>query len=53
LDWNPQGTRKSGRPRTTWKKHNRMGNAEGWKETKGVALDRTKRKSSMKALCSI
>jgi hypothetical protein len=25
---------------------------KSWKETKGLALDRTKRKSSMKALCS-
>jgi hypothetical protein len=30
-----------------------MGNAEGWKETKGLALDRTKRKSSMKAVFHI
>jgi hypothetical protein len=40
LDWNPQGTRKRGRPRTTWKKHHRMGNAEGWKK-----LERDKRTS--------
>jgi hypothetical protein len=40
MDWNPQGTRRRGRPRTTWKKHNRMGNAEGWKK-----LERDKRTS--------
>jgi hypothetical protein len=55
LDWNPQDTRKRGRPRTTWKRTierelQKVGTS--WKGAKGLALDRTKWKSFMKALCS-
>jgi hypothetical protein len=54
LDWNPQGTRTRGRPRTWSRITAREMQTVGinWKETKGLALDRTKWKSLTKALRS-
>jgi hypothetical protein len=42
LDWNPQGTRKRGRSRATWKRRNErylQKARKGWKEAKGLALE--------------
>jgi hypothetical protein len=55
LDWNTWGTRKRGRPRTTWKRTTagelqKVGRS--WKEAKGLALDTTKWKSLMNVLYS-
>ena len=55
LDLNGQGTRNRGRPRATWKIRRSwqlQKAGKRWKDAKGLALDRRKRKSSMKALCS-
>jgi hypothetical protein len=55
LDWNPQGTRKRGRPKKTWRRSvmeeaRREGKA--WREVKRLAADRSRRKSFVAALCS-
>jgi hypothetical protein len=55
LDWKPQGTRKRGRPKKTWKRSvveeaQREGRA--WREVKWLAADRSRWRSFVKALCS-
>jgi hypothetical protein len=55
LNWNPQGTRNRGRPRTTRKRTRERELQKvriSWREAQGLALDRTKSKSFTKALCS-
>jgi hypothetical protein len=55
LDLNPQGTRKRGRPKKTWKgsaveeaqKEGRV-----WREVKWLAVDRSRWRSFMEALLS-
>jgi hypothetical protein len=45
MDWNPQGTRKRGRPRTTWKRVREgelQTSGNSWKGAKGLVWDRTK-----------
>jgi len=45
MDWNPQGTQKRGRPRTTWKiirEWELQTSGNSWKGAKGLAWDRTK-----------
>jgi hypothetical protein len=42
LDWNPQGRRKRGRSRTTWKRRNerKLQKArKSWEEAKGLASE--------------
>ena len=55
LDWNPQGTRRRGRPTNSWRRtldielrKTRM----SWGEAKARAMDRAKWKDVVKALCS-
>jgi hypothetical protein len=55
LDWNPQGRRKSGRPKKAWRrsvmeKAQREGRT--WREVKGLAADRSRWKSFVEALRS-
>ena len=55
LDWNPQGKRRRGRPRKTWRRSvheeaERMG--KSWEQLKGVARDREEWKALTEALCS-
>jgi hypothetical protein len=55
LDWNPQGYRKRGRPKRTWRRTiedeiRRTGRT--WNEVKGIAGDRNAWKIFMDALCS-
>jgi hypothetical protein len=48
MGWNPQGTRKRGRPKTTWKRIREwelQTSGYSWKGAKGLAWDRTKWKS--------
>jgi len=55
LDWNPQGYRRRGRPKRTWRR-----TVEGeirsirrsWNGVKGIAGDRNARKLFMDAVCS-
>jgi hypothetical protein len=44
LDWNPQGTRKRGRPIKTWKSVMEEAQREGmtWREAKRLAADRSR-----------
>jgi hypothetical protein len=55
LDWNPQGPRKRGRPKKTWRK-SVMEEAERegrtWKEVKRLAADRSRWKTFVESLCS-
>jgi hypothetical protein len=55
LDWNPQGTRKRGRPKKTWRRSiMEEAQREGmtWRKVKRLAADRSCWKSFMEALCS-
>ena len=55
LDWNPQGKRKRGRPRNTWKRTTEaeLNNINiSWKEVKTQAKDRKKWRTVVSALCS-
>ena len=55
LDWNPQGKRKRGRPRQTWKRSLQTELSSiniSWEEAKTSARDRRRWKSAVEALCS-
>jgi hypothetical protein len=55
LDWNPQGTRKRGRPKKTWKRsvvEEAQSEGRTWREEKWLAADRSRWRSLVKALCS-
>ena len=54
MDWNPQGTRKRGRPRITWRRSIQKDLKEinmTWCEAKRAAQDRQKWKAIVDALC--
>ena len=54
LEWNPQGNRKKGRPKNTWRRdlsHEAKKIGKTWGEMKMVAKDRKKRKEAVIALC--
>ncbi|PZC71361.1 hypothetical protein B5X24_HaOG213580 [Helicoverpa armigera] len=56
LDWNPQGKRKRGRPKQSWRRTiiaeaATMGRT--WSEIKREAQDRTRWRSTVDALCPI
>ncbi|KAI8519143.1 hypothetical protein Bbelb_024000 [Branchiostoma belcheri] len=55
LDWNPQGTRKRGRPRLSWKRGVRKDLTAAntsWHEVKTIARDRGRWRAFTEALCS-
>jgi hypothetical protein len=55
LDWNPQGYRRRGRPKRTWRRTTEgeiRGTRRSWNEVKGIAGDRINWKLFMDALCS-
>ena len=55
LDWNPQGARRRGRPRITWKRsiaEEIRGENKTWREHKALATQRERWKSFRHALCS-
>jgi hypothetical protein len=55
LDWNPQGTRKRGRPKKTWRRsimEEAQRGGRTWREVKRLAADRSRWKSFVEALCS-
>ena len=55
LDWNPQGTRKRGRPKITWKRtvvDEASKAGKTWTEVKALAQNRTRWRLFVDALCS-
>jgi hypothetical protein len=55
LDWNPQGYRRRGRPKRTWRRtieDEIRGTGRSCNEVKGIAGDRNAWKLLMDALCS-
>ena len=55
LEWNPQGKRKRGRPRQTWRRsllEELKTAGKSWEAAKSIAGDRTKWKVMVEALCS-
>lgn len=55
LDWNPQGKRRQGRPRNTWRRtvENELGKAGAtWNEAKSTAANRVRWRTFSAALCS-
>jgi hypothetical protein len=55
LDWNPQGARRRGRPRKTWKKtveEEAADMGKTWKEVKRLANNRTRWRGFTDSLCS-
>ena len=58
LTWQPEGKRKVGRPKTTWrrtveKERKDLGGWQTWNVARTQASDRTKWKKSVEALCAI
>ena len=56
LTWHPDGKRKVGRPKTTWrrtveKERENLG-WRSWNEARAIAKDRDKWKKSVEALCA-
>jgi hypothetical protein len=54
LDWNPQGYRRRGRPKRTWRRtieDEIRGTRRSWNKVKGMAGDRINWKLFMDALC--
>ena len=55
LDWNPQGYRRTGRPKRTWQRtieDEIRSTRRSWNKVKGIAGDRNAQKFFMNALCS-
>jgi hypothetical protein len=53
LMWNPQGSRKRGRPRNSWQRSTLTeAGKRSWKELRSIARDRTKWKELVDNLCS-
>lgn len=55
LNWNPQGKRKVGRPKNTWRRsiqNELKGVGKSWNEAKAIALNRTRWRCFIEALCS-
>jgi len=54
LDWNPQGYRRRGRPKRTWRRTTDeiRSTKRSWNEVKGIAGDHDAWKLFMDALCS-
>ena len=54
MDWNPQGQRKRGRPKQTWRRsvHNEaLREGKSWNEVKQLARNRIRWRSFVDALC--
>ena len=55
LDWNPQGYRRRGRPKKTWRRkieYEIRNTGRSWNEVKGIVGDRNAWKLFVDALCS-
>ena len=55
LDWNPQGNRRRGRPRQTWRRSvldEASAAGKQWKEVKALAQNRVRWRSFIDALCT-
>jgi hypothetical protein len=56
LEWNPQGKRRRGRPKQTWRRsvHNEaLEKGKSWSEVKTMARDMTRWRCFVDALCPI
>ena len=56
LEWNPQGTRTRGRPRTTWRRtifEEIRHQGKTWNEVKVLASNRVRWRNFVRALCSL
>jgi hypothetical protein len=54
LDWNPEGYRRRGKPKRTWRRtiqDERRNTGRSWNEVKGIGGDRNAWKFFMDALC--
>ena len=54
LEWNPQGKRKRGRPKQTWRRslHSELRDSSlTWEEAKTLARDRRRWRDAVEALC--
>jgi hypothetical protein len=55
LDWDPQGKRKKGRPKKTWKRtveEEARDQGKRWQEVKALVKNKVRWRSFIKALCS-
>ena len=52
LFWNPQGNRKRGRPRNSWRRSVNKETGRSWNELRFLAADRRKWKGLIDNLCS-
>jgi len=56
ISWAPEGKRRRGRPKTTWRrtveKERKEAGWSSWEETRTIAADREKWSTSVKALCA-
>jgi len=52
LFWNPQGNRKRGRPRNSWRRSVKKESGTSWNELSFLAADRRKWKGLIDNLCS-
>jgi hypothetical protein len=52
LFWNPQGNRKRGRPRNSWRRSVNKETCRSWNELRYLAADRRKWKGLIDNLCS-
>jgi len=52
LFWNPQGNRKRGRPRNSWRRSVNREAVRSWNELRFLAADRWKWKGLIDNLCS-
>ena len=56
VSWAPEGKRRRGRPKTTWRrtveKERKEAGWRSWEETRMIATDREQWKTSVKALCT-
>jgi hypothetical protein len=56
LDWNPQGKRRRGRPKQTWRRsvqNEALEKGKSWSEVMRMARDRTRWRRFVDALCPI
>lgn len=56
IEWNPQGSRRRGRPSHTWRRQTELeaaGMNKSWNEIKALALDRIEWNRYVMALCSL
>ena len=57
LEWRPEGRRRPGRPKTTWRRmvedERRVAGWQSWMTVRALAANRTGWKEDVKALCAL